>query len=61
LHLVHRNAAGELAVLGVLMMKTSKAGPFDEFIRKAPTASGTTNMVFGTYNIRTRLPKDLSL
>jgi carbonic anhydrase len=61
LHLVHRNTAGELAVLGVLMSKSSKPGPFDDFILKAPTASNTTNAISGTYNIRALLPRDFSL
>jgi len=57
LHLVHQNATGDLAVVGVLMNKGSDPnGLFDQIMGNAPNAEGSHHVEGAKLNARTLLP-----
>ncbi|WP_238815314.1 carbonic anhydrase [Nocardia brasiliensis] len=58
LHLVHRDAAGALAVLGVLLRAAAESSPLDPILAAAPATPGATAAV-GGLDLRALLPADL--
>lgn len=62
MHLVHSNALGELAVVGVLLSKSADAtsGILDDIMNHAPTSPGSEPMEGAAVNARDLLPSDHS-
>ncbi|WP_220139857.1 carbonic anhydrase [Nocardia huaxiensis] len=59
LHLVHKNAQGGLAVLGVLLQETAGASIFRPVLIGGPDRIDGTRTVPGPIDLRDYLPKDL--
>ena len=60
LHLVHRDALGNLAVVGVLLELGPTPNPvIEEIFARAPLAPGTVAVEGATVNARDLLPRDL--
>jgi carbonic anhydrase len=60
LHLVHKNVLGQLAVVGVLLSKSSSApsGIFDDILTTAPMGMGTGSRDGDSLNASSLLPED---
>jgi len=60
LHLVHKNALGQLVVVGVLLSQSAGApsGIFDQILTTAPASVGTGTLDGMTLNANSLLPQD---